>query len=209
MLLQYAPEFLALFTVNFLNILSPGPETALMIYNSSRYSRKVGLFTGFGIVCSTLIHKTYTLLGFGMVIAKSPLLFMIIKYAGSAYMMYLGFRAFFPQEKEAEHQHHSKHLTPKQAFRMGFLMDILHPGSSLFFMSIVAATVSTSTPLAVQGVYGVLLICTSLCWYSALATVFSNKHLQKVVLTMGPWIDRITGVTLFLLAIRLALFTVK
>jgi threonine/homoserine/homoserine lactone efflux protein len=209
MILQYAPEFLALFTVNFLNILSPGPETALMVYNSSRYSRKVGLFTGFGIVCGTMIHKTYTLLGFGMVVAKSPTLFMIIKYAGSAYMMYLGYRMFFPKKKQVEHVHHPKNLTPKQAFRMGFLMDILHPGSSLFFMSIVAATVSTSTPLAVQGIYGVLLICTSICWYSALATVFSNKHLQKVVLNIGPWIDRITGVTLILLAIRLALFTIK
>ncbi len=206
---QYLPEFLALFTMNFLNILSPGPETALMIYNSSRYSRKVGLFTGFGIICSTMIHKTYTLLGFGMVVAKSPSLFFVIKYAGSAYLMYLGYRTFFPAKKKVEEVHHGKTLTPKEAFRMGFLMDILHPGASLFFMSIVAATVSTTTPLHIQAIYGVLLICTSLCWYSALATVFSTKHLQRVILKVGRWADRITGITLILLGIRLALFTVK
>lgn len=207
-MMEYLPEFLALFTINFLNILNPGPETALMIYNSSRYSRKVGLYTGLGIVASTIIHKTYTLLGFGMVVARSPTLFNIIKYAGSGYLIYLGLRAFFPSKKTREKTKHPRNLTAGKAFRTGFLMDILHPSASLFFMSIVAATVSTDTPLGVQAIYGVLLVLTSLCWYSAMALVFSNSRMQTSIQNMGGWVDKITGLALIGLGIRLAFLTV-
>lgn len=203
-MMTYLPEFLTLFAINFLNILSPGPETALMIYNSGRHSRKIGLYTGFGIVASTIIHKSYTLLGFGMVVARSPILFTTIKYAGSGYLLYLGYRAFFPGKKIMKKAEKPRTLTPRKAFRMGFLMDILHPSASLFFMSIVAATVSPKTPLSVQVVYGTLLVLTSLCWYSALALVFSNSRLQATIQSMGNWVDRITGLALIGLGIRLA-----
>ena len=206
---QYLPEFLALFAVNFLNILSPGPETALMIHNSSRHSRKVGLFTGFGIVCSTLIHKTYTLLGFGLFISKTPFLFHTIKYAGSLYLFYLGYRALRPHSTGQNSFQKPKNLNHKQAFRMGFLMDILHPGASLFFVSIVAATVSPKTPLSVQAIYGLLLILTSLCWYSFLACTFSNHRVQSYAQNAGKWLDRLMGYALIGLGIRLALFTIK
>lgn len=207
MLQAYLPEFLTLFAVNFLNILSPGPETAVMIYNSSRHSRRIGLFTGFGIVASTIIHKSYTLLGFGMVIARSPTLFTIIKYSGASYLLYLGLLSFFPNRRKAEKTKGPRQMMPKKAFQMGFFMDLLHPGASLFFMSIVAATVSPTTPLYIQGIYGILLVLTSLCWYSALALTFSHKRFQQTINHLGPWVDKITGLALVALAVRLALTT--
>ena len=205
---HYIPEFLALFTLNFLNILSPGPESALMMYNSSRYSRKVGIFTGLGIVCSTLIHKTYTFLGFGMVVKQSPLLFNFIKYAGSAHLLFLAYRSFFPKVQKQAHEKHPRYVTPKQGFRMGFLMDLLYPGASLFVISMVAASVSINTPLHIQGIYGVLLVLTSLCWYTTFAYICSYPFMQALMNKGGQWIDRIMGAALIFFSIRLALFTV-
>lgn len=205
----YLPEFIALFSLNFLNLVSPGPEMAMMVHNSSRHSRKIGLYTGFGIVCSTIIHKTYTLLGFGMFIAKSPVLFTIIKITGSLYLFYLAYRIFFAAKHKAESIKTPKILTPKKAFKIGFLMDILHPSASLFFMSIFAATVSPQTPFSIQAIYVTLLVLTSLTWYTLMSCFFSNKTLVKFVNKAGAVTDKITGIALFGLGIRLAMITIK
>ena len=207
---NYLPEFIALFSLNFLNLISPGPEIAMMIHNSSRHSRKIGFYTGVGIVCSTIIHKSYTLLGFGMFIAKSPLLFTGIKVAGSLYLFYLAYQIFFKSSKSAaETVQTSAKLTSKKAFKMGFIMDILHPSASLFFMSIFAATVSPETPLKVQAIYAGLLVMTSLTWYTLLSCFFSNRLLVHYTSKAGAITDKITGLALFGLGIRLAMITIK
>jgi threonine/homoserine/homoserine lactone efflux protein len=205
----YLPEFIALFSLNFLNLVSPGPETAMMIHNSSRHSRKIGFYTGLGIVCSTIIHKTYTLLGFGMFIAKSPILFTGIKVAGSLYLFYLAYQVFFSTKKTENPIENSIGLTPKKAFKIGFLMDILHPSASLFFMSIFAATVNPETPFKIQAFYTVLLVMTSITWYTFLSYCFSNKLLVKYINKAGAITDKITGIALFGLGIRLAMITIK
>lgn len=206
---SYLPEFIALFSLNFLNLVSPGPETALMVHNSSRHSRKIGFYTGLGIVGSTIIHKTYTLLGFGMFISKSPILFTGIKIAGCLYLFYLAYKIFFNSKHVDQTVTTPKRLTSGKAFRMGFLMDILHPSASLFFMSIFAATVSPETPFKIQAVYVALLVMTSLTWYTLLSCFFSNKILAHYMNKAGKIMDKITGITLFGLGIRLAMITVK
>mgnify|MGYP003633951148 CR=1 FL=1 len=206
---SYLPEFIALFSMNFLNLVSPGPEMAMMVHNSSRHSRKIGLYTGFGIVCSTIIHKTYTLLGFGMFIAKSPMLFTIIKTIGSLYLFYLAYKIFFGEKHKEETIKTPRKLTPKKAFKIGFLLDILHPSASLCFISIFAATVSPETPFKIQIIYVILLVLTSLTWYTLMSCFFSNKILVRYIHKTGTIIDKITGIALLGLGIRLAFITIK
>jgi threonine/homoserine/homoserine lactone efflux protein len=198
-------EFGALWTLNFLNLISPGPETALMIRNSSRFSRNVGLATGFGIVCSTMIHKTYSILGFGLLVSQTPWLFTTLKIVASVYLIYLGLRAFFPKKnKDGSLKIKGPgHLTPGGAFKMGFMMDILHPASSLVFISILAKTVSPETPMSVQAIYGGLLILTSITWYSTQAYLFSHGLLKNAIERYGHWLDWITGCVFIVYGVRL------
>ncbi len=210
----YLVEFMALFGMNFLNLASPGPETALMIHNSSYYSRKIGLYTGFGIVCSTLIHKTYSIIGFGKIVAENPPLFDALKYAGSAYLIYLAVKMLLSkksigEETESKYITHLKSFTPKKAFRMGFTIDILHPQASLAFISIFASTVSIHTPFYIQCIYGVLLVCTSLTWYSFLALMASQKHISQLIHKGGVWVNRAMGLYMFYFAYKLATRTLS
>jgi len=199
-------EFGALWTLNFLNLISPGPETALMIRNSSRFSRAVGLATGLGIVCSTMIHKTYSILGFGLLVSHTPWLFNTLKIAASVYLIYLGLRAFYPKKNKdgSLKLKEPAHLTTKQAFKTGFMMDILHPSASLVFISILAKTVSPDTPVSIQALYGVLLILTSIVWYSTQAYLFSHGLLKNTIEKYGHWLDWITGGVFIIYGIRLA-----
>lgn len=210
----YITQFLNLFLLNFMNLTSPGPETGLMLHNSSYYSRKVGFFTGIGIVCSTAIHKTYTFLGFGAFISQSPFLFTIIKYAGGAYLAYLGVKMLLSPKKVVEAESlgnkyitHLKKMTSSKAFRMGFTIDILCPSSSLVFMSIVAATVAPETPLSIQFLYGALLLITSITWYSLQSLVFSQSVVKKILDRTSSWINKAMGAYMLYFSFKLVMRT--
>ncbi|MEI8320440.1 MAG: LysE family translocator [Alphaproteobacteria bacterium] len=204
----YFIEFANLFCMNFLNLASPGPETALMIHNSSHYSRKIGLYTGFGIVCSTFIHKTYSILGFGKFVAQHPALFTALKYAGSLYLLYLAFKMFRSKgtlgPQDPKYITYKQNFTPKKAFKMGFTIDILHPQASLAFISIFASTVSVHTPFYIQAIYGLLLVLSSLCWYSLLAVTSSQTHVKYLIHKGGIWINRAMGTYMVYFAYKLS-----
>ncbi|HCI48573.1 MAG: hypothetical protein A2621_04225 [Alphaproteobacteria bacterium RIFCSPHIGHO2_01_FULL_41_14] len=206
----YITQFFNLFLLNLMNLTSPGPETALMVHNSSYYSRRIGFYTGLGIVCSTMIHKTYSFLGFGAFISKSPFLFNTLKYAGGAYLAYLGVKMLLSPKRlvsangeDNEYITHLKKMTPKKAFRMGFTIDILCPSASLVFISIVAATVAPETPLSIQFMYGGLLVLSSLTWYSLQSLVFSQSVIKKALEKSGCWVNRVMGVYMVYFAFKL------
>lgn len=209
MLAQYWPEFIMLFTFNLINLISPGAGCAITMRNSSIYSRKTGLLTGFGIVTSSLIHKTYSLLGFGLVISQTPWLFNFIKYIGAAYLFYLAFQCFRGLLKPAGAL---KKFSPKeedipmtQAFKIGFFTDMLNPAASLGFITILSATVSPSTPTSVLAIYGAVMICCSLIWYSTLAMFFSSSLVKMWVNKASFVMEGVTGG--FLLFLGFKLFT--
>jgi RhtB (resistance to homoserine/threonine) family protein len=199
-----------LFSANLLNLISPGSGFIITVRNSTLFARKVGIATGLGIVTSSIIHKTYTLLGFGLIVSKSEWLFNGIKYAGCAYLIYLGIKCFRPSYRTLPSFKKKKTipgLSRINAFRMGFLTDILNPQASLCFITIVTATVSPKTPIKVQLLYGFALILTSLLWYMLLALFFSNYRLQSLLQQSQRWIEPLTGVVMIGLGIRLAQLT--
>ncbi len=212
----YIFQFLNLFLLNFMNLISPGPETALMLHNSSYYSRKIGFYTGLGIVTSSLIHKTYSFLGFGAFISKTPWLFDLVKYGGGIYLIYLGVRMLLSKSKiananreENEYITRLKKMTLLKAYKMGFTIDILCPSASLVFISIVAATVAPETPLWIQLIYGVILILTSLTWYTLQSFIFSHGWIKKVLDKSGGWLNRLMGAYMLYFAAKLMMRTLS
>lgn len=203
----YLLEFSHLFAMNFLNMVSPGPETALMVHNSTYYSRSIGFYTGLGIVCSTFIHKSYSILGFGKFVAENPSLFNTLKYAGTLYLFYLAIKMLLGDKKLTEENNkyitHLKRITRQKAFRMGFTIDLLHPQASLAFITILASTISQDTPLYIQAIYGILLVLTSLTWYSFLAFTTSHKSVKKLIRKGGAWVTRSMGIFMLYFAYKL------
>ena len=213
----YWTEFLALYAINFVNLVSPGAGFALTVRHSISYSRKIGVLTGFGIVLSSLIHKSYTFLGFGLVISQNPLLFSIIKYSGAAFLLYMGLVTFkniymsrFKTSMALGINFESKeNITSKKGFSLGFFTDLLNPQASLCFMTIVAATVSPSTPLAIQGIYGIALISTSLLWYTFLALFVTTPLLYEKFMKVEKIVDVMTGSLMIYLSYKMLFVTMQ
>ena len=115
--------------------------------------------TGLGIAAGDLIHTCMAVLGLSAILMTSAFLFNVVKYAGAAYLVYLGVRAFLEQADLPE-------LTPaarvdaRTAFRQAILAEVLNPKSALFFLAFLPQFVRPQNgPVALQlATLGVLFV---------------------------------------------------
>ena len=72
-------ELIAVAIITILAVISPGADFAMVTRNSYLYGRRAGLLAATGIALGVQVHVMYTMLGVGLLIAKSPILFTAIK----------------------------------------------------------------------------------------------------------------------------------
>ena len=83
-------EAFAVATITIFAVISPGADFAMVTRNSMILSRRAGVLTALGIALGVLVHVSYSMLGIGLLISKSIMLFNTIKLFGAAYLIYLG-----------------------------------------------------------------------------------------------------------------------
>ena len=76
--MEFLSVILTVALVHFLAVLSPGPDFIMVVRNTLIYSRKTGIYSAIGLGLGILVHVTYSLVGIGLLIAKSILLFDLI-----------------------------------------------------------------------------------------------------------------------------------
>ncbi len=156
-MLQYLPELLTIATIHMLGVMSPGPDFALISRNSLVYSRRTGILTALGLALGILTHLTYTIVGIGVLIAQSIVLFTIIKFLGAGYLIYIGYKSLRSKKREAVTEITEvpkPDLSAWQAIRNGYLTNILNPKVTLFFLSVFTQVISPTTPAEMKIVYG-------------------------------------------------------
>ena len=115
-------------------LLIPGPAVIYILNRSIADGRTVGLAAVAGLEVGDSIQALFAALGISAVLATSAEMFNVVKWAGVAYLMYAGIRTLMsrPSEVAAE----ASHVSLKQAFRQGILVNALNPKTGLFFLSI-------------------------------------------------------------------------
>ena len=148
-------EWIAVITITLLAVISPGPDFAMVTRNSLLLSRRAGVGTALGIALGVLVHVTYTLVGVGLLIQQSMVLFQVLKLVGAAYLIYLGIsawrsHAFAPSEQQAA-------LLSRRnlwlATRQEFLIGISNPKAILLFAAIFPQFIRTDQPATEQFLY--------------------------------------------------------
>ena len=185
----------------------PGPATLLTLARASASGTKNGLATAFGIAVGDLVHTAMTVLGLSVIIMASATAFTIIKYAGAAYLVYLGLKAIF--DRSAGFGVPSvKVLTSGAAFRQAVLAEVLNPKSALFFLSFLPQFVNPANgavgvQLTILGVLFVLLGLLSTVTV-AFAAGYVGAFLRRNQ-TIARWQGKAVGAIYCALGIRLAL----
>ena len=206
--MAFFSDWLTVFMVGTIAIITPGPDFALTLRSSLVHSKRTGIYTAVGV--GNTVHAAYCLIGIGAVISKSILLFSLLKWAGAAYLIYLGIKSLkakkivLSAQANGQANRSKKDITSWAAFRIGFFGNLLNPKATLFFLALFTQIVRPSTPIVVQAVYGFTVAALSIIWFALVATVISQRTFKNYVLSVSHWLERITGVALILLGLRLA-----
>ena len=112
----------------------PGPDNIFVLTESIAKGAKNGILIAFGLNSGVLIHTLAAATGVSLILKQSELAFAIIQYAGAAYLLYLAFLAAKEKVEPFKTQVNSSKGAIKLV-RTGFIMNILNPKVSLFFIA--------------------------------------------------------------------------
>ena len=111
----------------------PGPAVLYIVFQSAEQGRRVGLASVAGVHLGTLVHVAAASAGLSAVIVASSLAFSIVKYAGAAYLVYLGIRKLLEPNEETRIERRREPL--RRAFMRGTIVNALNPKTALFFLA--------------------------------------------------------------------------
>ncbi len=210
----YWAQFLKVAVAHLLAVASPGPDFAMVVRQSIAHGRRAAIWTSVGIGSAILVHVAYVLLGIGILLRTSPVAFGCVKFAGAAYLAWIGARALMsrprggmpgaPVGADADLARPAE-PGPARAWTTGFLTNIFNPKVTLFFVAIIASLVDLSTPRLIQGAYGLWMSASTMAWFSMVSVVFTRESVRAAFLRGGHWIDWAMGVVFIGLAAALAL----
>ncbi len=112
----------------------PGPATLLTIARATTSGIRGGVTSAAGITTGDCLHTSFAVVGLSAIIATSALLFSLIKYAGAAYLVYLGVKSILEKSQRGLTRDPPS-VSARVAFRQAILTEILNPKTALFFLA--------------------------------------------------------------------------
>ena len=169
--------------------------------------RRAGMLSAVGVICGILVHTTAAAFGLTLILQTSALAFLLVKYLGAIYLIYLGIKAWGDPGMLS-----MQTLAPSVSFRrvfwQGVLSNVLNPKIAIFFLAFLPQFVDRgSSHVTLQMIFlGLTFACFGLCFL--LIVGYSSG-------TIGSWLtrrphyahvlQRLAGGILIALGIRLAL----
>ena len=114
--------------------ITPGPGIFYVLARSLAGGKREGILSSLGTFVGGLFHVFAAALGLSAILAASAVAFHTVKYAGAAYLVWLGIRMIRTRNAEMTVEAASP---AKRAFRQGILTEVLNPKTALFFLSFI------------------------------------------------------------------------
>ena len=186
--------------------LTPGSDTIYIITRTIAEGKKSGIVSAFGIQTGMLFHVLAVSLGLASVVAHSTTLFAILKYAGAAYLLYLGTKMW--REPLVIDNPNLDKLPLYKIYRQGVITNVLNPKVVLFFLALLPQFVisnleNTFLPFLLLGL---TLLGTSTVWCIILVIAASPLgRLLRNNQTISIWLNKICGTIFVGLAMKIGL----
>jgi threonine/homoserine/homoserine lactone efflux protein len=190
-----------------LNI-TPGNDMLYVIARSTAQGTKAGIMSSLGVMAGCMVHIIAAMVGLSAIIAESAIAFTIIKYAGAAYLIYLGVRSLMSRKKSFEIDTAINKLSYTKLFWQGALTNVLNPKVALFFLAFLPQFINMKG----AGVHWQILFLGT--WFNVggtLVNIIVSLLFGRIGswLSQSPrfvvWLERITGTILIALGIKVAL----
>lgn len=197
-------QILAIVSVTFLVMVSPGPDMVLVLHNTLVSGRRAGLQTSLGILSGNLVHITYCVLGIGVLISQSILAFSVLKYASATYLIYLGVMSVRSGAKTLDTNDVDGRRTNRTWFVQGFGNNLLNPKGALFYLGVFTMVITPETsPRAMLLLIFTMMLVSASFWLLFVYTV-DRPTIRQLVERSQQTVNRIFGGLLILLGVRVA-----
>ncbi|ARU89396.1 LysE family translocator [Pseudomonas sp. M30-35] len=190
--------------------MAPGPDSLLVMSRSATQGWKAGSAAALGIGSGTFIHVFAAALGLSALLAASATAFLVIKYLGAAYLLYIGISMLLSKSPTTETQA-TPVLAPRRYTRLylqGFLTNVLNPKVALFFLAFVPQFIAADAEHKALAfiVLGCIFNFNGMLWCHLLAvsTAFASRHIQASQ-RITRWLNRTIGAVFVALGVKLAL----
>jgi threonine/homoserine/homoserine lactone efflux protein len=189
---------LAFLGVSALVIVTPGQDTALTIRNTLLTGRRGGILTAAGVASGQAFWTLAASLGLAAVLTASEPAFLAVRFAGAAYLVFLGLQMLLGGSRHASAQ-------PRRwsnAYAQGLLSNLGNPKMAVFFTSLLPQFGGDSFA-ALLGL-GLVFCSMTLLWLTLYAVVVARAGDFLRRSRVRLWLDRVTGTVLVALGVRLA-----
>ena len=141
-------------------VFMPGPNTLYIIARSIQQGRKAGIVSSLGVQVATLAHIAAAALGLSALLVSSAVAFTIVKYAGAAYLIFLGVRTLLTKEERGA-AIKIKNVRLSRVFYQGFVVNLLNPKTALFFFAFLPQFIDSGRGAVAMQVFllGTILMC--------------------------------------------------
>lgn len=124
-------------TAAFLLSITPGPGILYVLARSLHGGRQEGILSSFGLLLGGLVHVVAAAVGLSTVLMTSAVAFSVIKYAGAAYLIYLGVRILLSRQAVDESALDAAPADSRNALIQGIITEALNPKTALFFLAFI------------------------------------------------------------------------
>jgi threonine/homoserine/homoserine lactone efflux protein len=116
-------------------VLIPGPAVIYIVNRGISQGRRAAVVSALGIETGALVHVVAATVGLSAVIASSPALFMVVKYAGAAYLVLLGIRAWRSRDEDDGAMTALASAPLRRLYAQGVVVNIFNPKVGVFFLA--------------------------------------------------------------------------
>ena len=188
-------------------ILTPGQDTFFILGRSLASGRPAGIAAALGITAGSIVHTCLAALGLSALLATSPNAFMAVKFAGAAYLLYIGVRALLSRSNGIPGAGANGNDTRWSAFRQGILSNLLNPKVALFFLALMPQFISAGSSHKVGAflVLGLTFVTLGVAWCMTLAA--GASYLRGAFLrrpSLAGVLNKVAGAMFIALGLRLA-----
>jgi threonine/homoserine/homoserine lactone efflux protein len=205
-------DFLVFAFASLMLNLTPGNDMLYVATRSTTQGIKAGIVSSLGVTAGCLVHLLAAVIGLSAIIANSAIAFAVIKYIGAAYLFYLGIKAFLNKQNPFTVNEKTEKKPLVKIFWQGMLTNVLNPKVALFFLAFLPQFIhpengSPAMQILLLGLWfnfsGTIVNIIVAILFGKLGNWLADKQ------AFIKWQNKITGVLLIALGIKVALSSKK
>jgi threonine/homoserine/homoserine lactone efflux protein len=188
-------------------VITPGQDTFFILGRSLSGGRSAGVAAALGITAGSVIHTCLAALGLSALLATSPYAFMAVKFAGAAYLLYIGVRALLSKASAPPGEGANRSSGAWLAFRQGIISNLLNPKVALFFLALMPQFIDAGSAHKVVAflALGFSFVALGVAWCLVLAIAAASLRSWFLRKPSAPVIlNRVAGAMFIALGLKLA-----